>query len=61
MRVCALNGMKLRAELVHVAAAQPVLLLGQHDDRAPLGRLVGQAGELRGVGQLLDRARRRPG
>ena len=33
-------------------AAQAVLLLGQHDDRAALGRLVGQAGELRRVGQL---------
>jgi hypothetical protein len=34
------------AELAHVAAAQVVLLLHQHDDRAPLGRLVGEAREL---------------
>ena len=38
----------VRGELV---LAQPVLL-GQHDDRAPLGRLVGERGQLRGLGQL---------
>ena len=38
----------MRPEIV---LAQPVLL-GQHDDRAALGRLVGQRRELRGLGQL---------
>ncbi len=32
-------------------AAQPVLLLGEHDDRAAFGRFVGEAGQLCGVGQ----------
>ena len=35
-----------------VAAAQAVLLLRQHHDRAAFRRLVGQARELRGIGQL---------
>ena len=39
--------------------AQPVALLGQHDDGAPFRRLVGQRRELRRVGQLrLVNARR---
>ena len=37
---------------LHVALAQVELLLGQHDDAAALGRLVGQRGQLRRVGQL---------
>ena len=45
--------MKLRAELGHVAAADAVFLLGQHDDRAALRRLVGERGELRRIGQFL--------
>ena len=39
--------------LGHFAAADVVFLLGQHDDGAAFGRLVGQAGKLRGVGQFL--------
>ena len=35
----------------HLVLAEPVLL-GQHDDRAALGRLVGQRDELRGLGEL---------
>ena len=38
----------VRGEL---ASAQAVLLLGEHDDRAALRRLVGQRRELRGVGE----------
>ena len=53
MRVCAVKGMKLRLELVHLAAADAVLLLGQHDNRAALRRFVGKRGELRGVRKLL--------
>ena len=34
------------------AAADVVLLLGQHDDGAAFGRLVGEAGKLRGIGQF---------
>ena len=52
MRVCAEKGMNVRLVLGNFAAAQAVLLLGQHDDGAALGRLVGQAGELRRVGQF---------
>ena len=36
-----------------VAAANAVFLLGEHDDGAPFRRLVGERGELRGVGKLL--------
>ena len=42
-----------RLHLGEVAAANAVLLLGEHDDRAALWRLVGERGELGGVGQLL--------
>ena len=55
MRVCAVNGTNVGAERVDVALAQAVLLLGQHDDAAAFGRLVGERGELRRVGELLDR------
>ena len=36
----------------HLAPAQPVFLLGQHDDRATLGRLVRERGELSRIGEL---------
>ena len=57
MRVWAVKGMKRipSGDLgagAHRAPAQAVLLLGQHDDAAPLGRLVGQRGQLRQLGQL---------
>ncbi len=52
IRVCAVNGTKLgRRRGAELVLAQPVLL-GQHDDRAALRRLVGQRGELRGLGQV---------
>ncbi len=61
MRVCAVKGMKCGAERrCDVAPAQAELLLGQHDDAAAFGRLVGQRGELGGVGQHPARRRRRP-
>ena len=44
---------ELGAELVDVAAANAVFLLGEHDDGAALRRLVGERGELRRVGKLL--------
>ena len=44
-------------ELALLAGSQPVALLAQHDDRAALGRLVGEAAQLRRVG---ERRRRRP-
>ena len=64
MRVCAENGTNVAPQLRHVAAADPVFLLGQHDDRAALRGFVGQRGELRRVGELLlgdaaDRTERR--
>ena len=34
------------------ACSRMPVLLGEHDDRAALGRLVGERGELRGLGQL---------
>ena len=37
------------------ACPQPVLLLGEHHDRAAFRRLVGEAGQLRGVGQRFRR------
>ena len=49
-------------ELAGVPLAQAVALLGEHDDRAALGRLVGEAGQLRGVGELAPSVdARRPG
>ena len=44
---------ELGAELVNVAAADAVFLLGQHHDRAAFGRLVGERSELCCVRQLL--------
>ena len=61
MRVWAVNGTNVAPSALHVAPAQAVLLLGQHDDAAPLRRLVGQRGELRGVGQLSGGSRPAPG
>ena len=46
---------EVRLVLGDFAAAQAVLLLGQHDDRAAFGSFVGQAGELRGIGQFARR------
>ena len=44
IRVCAVNGTNVRrAELALVPLAQPVALLGEHDDRPALGGLVGEA------------------
>ena len=60
MRVWAENLWKVCGSAREVSTAQLELLLGEHDDRAALGRLVGQRGELRHVGQLaLGDARRR--
>ena len=42
---------ELRVETCHVVLADPVLL-GEHDDRAALRRLVGERGELRDLGEL---------
>ena len=47
------NGTNWRIAAAHVAAANAELLLGEHDDRAALRRLVGQRGELRGIRKLL--------
>ena len=44
-----------------VALANVEALLGQHHDGTPLGRLVGQRGQLGGVGHLCFAVRRRPG
>ena len=42
-------------DAAEVAAAQVVFLLGQHDDGAALGSLVGERGKLRCIGQPLGR------
>ena len=42
-------------EFARCAGPQAVLLLGEHDDGAALGRLVGEAGQLRGVGERFGR------
>ena len=52
MRVSAENGMKRARGGREVAVAEVEPLLGEDDDRAALGRLVGQRRELRGLGQL---------
>ena len=51
MRVWAVNGHQLGAD--ELALAQAVTVLGQHHDGTAFGRLVGEARELRRVGQLL--------
>ena len=48
-------------QLALVALAQAVLLLGQDDDGAALGRLVGQRRQLGGVREFGLRGRRSPG
>jgi hypothetical protein len=55
------EGDEVRLVLGHLAAANVVLLFGQDHDGAALRRLVGQAGKLRRVGQLLLRSRRPEG
>ena len=52
MRVWAEKGMNLRVQRRHVAAADAVFLLGQHDDGAAFRRLVGERRKLRGIGQF---------
>ena len=49
MRVWALKRDEVSPDLLDLASAQSVALFGEHDDRAPFGRLVGQARQLRGV------------
>ena len=58
MRVEAEKGMN--SVLSELLLTQSEALLGQHDDRASLGRLVGERGELRGLGEveLVDAADR---
>ena len=51
IRVSAVNGTSVPSP--SVALAEAVALLREHDDRAALGRLVGEARELRGVGELV--------
>src|SRR5512139_2241214 len=44
---------EVRAQFLYITGAQVELLFGQDHDAAPFRRLVGQRGELRGVGQFL--------
>ena len=46
---------EVRVALGDFALAQAELLLGEHDDAAAFGRLVGERGELRGVGERVCR------
>src|SRR5262249_61583008 len=50
------EGDEVRPERVHVALAEAVLLLREHDDAAPLRSLVGERRELRGVGEPFHRS-----
>ena len=66
MRVVALKGTNVIVAVpvvlaADLAAAQAELRLREHDDAAPFRRLVGQRRELRAIGELLERRRRRPG
>ena len=50
------------AKLPRCARAQSEVLLGVHDNRASFGSFVGEAGQLRGVGQMFGaESRRRAG
>ena len=67
MRVCALKGTNSACRAAEIAAAQAVVFLGQHHDRAAFRRLVGEGGKLGRVGQPLradirrgDKLRRLP-
>lgn len=42
-------------QLARCAGTQSEVLLGEHDNRTALGCFVGEAGQLRGVGQLFGR------
>ena len=54
------EGDELRAERLHVAAADAVPFLGQHDDRPAFRGFVGEARQLGGIGEIpLTHARRR--
>ncbi len=54
MRVCAVNGHELGVgQLREFPSTDAFLLLGQHDDGAALGRLVGETGKLRRVGEFV--------
>ena len=55
------EGDERRAELLDLALADAVLLLGEDDDAAALGRLVGERGELGGVGEIALGRRPAPG
>src|SRR4030095_8513365 len=53
------EGDERRAELLDVAFPYPVLFLRENDDAPALGRLVGEGGELCGIGQVALAGRRR--
>ena len=54
------EGDELRAERLHVAAADAVPFLGQHDDRPTFRGFVGEARQLGGIGEIpFTHARRR--
>jgi hypothetical protein len=55
MRVCAVKGTKVARAGRQVPPRRLNLLLGEDDDAAALGRLVGERGQLGGVGQALGR------
>ena len=60
MRVCAENGTNVAPSSRDLPLAEAELLLREHDDAAAFGRLVGERGELRRIGELaLGDARRR--
>ena len=59
IRVCAVNGTSRASG--ELALAQAVVLLREHDDRAALRRLVGEAREQRGVGEVALARRRAAG
>ncbi len=59
-RHAGLRGEGHELRVAELALAQPEPVLGEHDDRAALRSLVGQARELRGLGQrrLVDTGHR---
>ena len=61
MRVWAVKGTNVAPSFSISRSRSPVLLLGQHDDAAALGRLVGERRELGRVGERGLGDARRPG
>ena len=58
MRVCAVNGTTTVVLRIELRLREAEIALGERDDRAAFGRIVGKARGKRGGGEIFVRARR---